>query len=81
LWHKRHLSIGASVGGQPAVDVLRGGDAVGLLRPHPPTPRHQGGDGGGVGEQNLSPVRQGDLGAGGGDLLDAHWGSFELKVL
>jgi len=79
LWHKRHLSIGAGVGGQPAVDVLGGRGAVGLLRPHPPPTRHQGGDWGGVGEQDLSPVCQGDLGLIAADGLNLHEVSSELR--
>ena len=74
LINQRHLSIGAGVSGQPAVDMLGGGDAVGLFSPHPPLTRHQGGDGGGVGEQDLSPVCQGDLGLVGADGSDLHGG-------
>ena len=73
LWHS--LNGAAAVLLQPGIDMLAGGFAVELLRPHPTLARHQGSDWGGVGVENLSAIRQGNLSAGGGDLLDLHGGS------
>ena len=64
--------MAAGVNLQPFVDVLGCGDAVELLGSHPAAAWHQGGDGGGVREQDLSPVCQADLGAGDGDLRELH---------
>ncbi len=59
--------------------MLAGGDTVELLSADPTLTRHQSGNRGGVGEQNLSPISEGDLGAGDGDLSDFHGGLPELR--
>ena len=58
----------------PGVDVLGGGGAPLVLGADPTLTRHQGGNGGRVGEQHTGAVRQLDLGLVAADLLNEHWG-------
>jgi hypothetical protein len=75
-------NVAAAVLCQPAVDVLAGGHAPLRRGADPTLARHQGGNGGLVGEQNAGPVCQFHFGAGDGHLLEAHGGSGgELKLL
>jgi len=79
LWHNLNLSIGAGVLCQPRIDVAGGGGAPLVLCPHPTLTRHQSGDRGGIGEQNLSAIREGDLSFVAADGGDFHGGLPELR--
>ena len=57
---------------QPAVDVLGGGGAPLVSGANPSPPRDAGSNRGHVGDQDLSPVSEHDLGLVAADLLDDH---------
>ena len=79
----RHtLNGAAAVLRQPGIDMLGGGGAPLVGGADPTLARHQGGNGGHVGEQDAGPVCQLDLGLVAADLLNDHGrGSFGMNQL
>ena len=71
LWHI--LNGAATVLPQPGIDMLGGGGTPLVSGADPSLARHQGSNGGHVGEQNAGPVRQLDFGLVAADLLNDHW--------
>jgi len=70
LWHS--LNGAAAILADPGVNVLGGGGTPLVSGADPPLTRHQGGNGGHVGEQDAGPVCQLHFRLVAADLLNDH---------
>jgi len=77
LWHS--LNGAAAVLPYPGIDVLGCGGAPLVSGANPTLTRHQGGNGGHVGEQNAGSVCQLNLSLVAADLLNDHGVLVELR--